>query len=57
MKAKKTPTPQRVGTAEKEEKALRVARKALDELSDDPEAMRLFIVMVPLLGGTRLKNF
>lgn len=57
MKAKTMPHPRRGGTADREARALAVARRALNELKDDPEALRLFIGMVPLLGSRMLKNF
>lgn len=56
MKAKKTPHQKLGGTAKSEIRALVAARKALDGLSDDPEALRLFIAMIPLLGSVMLKN-
>ena len=56
MKVTKIPAPQRPGTANREARALGVAQKALDELSDDPAAMQMFIAMVPLLGVVRLRN-
>lgn len=57
MKRQKTTAPVQGGTTDKEARALAAARKALDDLSDDPEVMRLFIAMVPLLGSRALKNF
>jgi hypothetical protein len=57
VKTKKTPAPQRAGTEDREARALAVARRALNELSDDPAAVRLFIGMVPLLGGRMLRKF
>ncbi len=59
MKTKKTPAPRRSGTvtATREARALACARRAIDELSDDPETLRLFIGMVALLGERSLRGF
>jgi hypothetical protein len=54
--AKKKTAPQRAGREAKEARALLVARRAVDELSDDPEALRLFVGMVPLMVARALRK-
>jgi hypothetical protein len=54
VKLTKKPHLKQGGTANREARALSAARKALDGMSDDPEALRLFIAMVPLLGSRML---
>ncbi|MGE3460222.1 MAG: hypothetical protein AB7O24_34265 [Kofleriaceae bacterium] len=55
MAKKKTPAPRRAGTLEaKEQKALNLARKAVDELANDPETLRAFIGQVAIIGRDRL---
>lgn len=57
----KTPDLQQAGTARdiieaREARALEAARLAVDGMADDPEALRLFIGMVAILGARSLRG-
>jgi hypothetical protein len=46
----KIPTPRRVGNSNGHSRALKLARKAVTELCDDPEALAMVVSLVEMLA-------